>query len=160
MKNVWIPTLAIVTTSAPTSRFLAEVSFIFLKQILRGGAYDFYHNLNKVNSDWSELNLVFANRYESSTKQDDISSQLIHLSINHLRKPTDHEDQPGLEMHMNRINRHISLARPGDGEEDAKVRFLKEAITETDWVSEKSPTYTTAMDRKRYLTRSVHLCAI
>lgn len=119
---------------------------MFLKHTLRDDASHLYHQLNRSSGDRADINATFDDRYASPTTQEDISSQLLHLSISQFRKPTDPDDKPALEALTNRINRLIKLARPRDREEYAKVRFFREAVIETDWVSAQSPASRIATD--------------
>lgn len=73
----------------------------------------------------------FTHRYQSGSKQTDISARLKALTIESLRESRD-DDLTALEKLFQRINKLCSLVLPRYNHADSKARFLKQAIIGTE----------------------------
>lgn len=81
---------------------------------------------------WITILDAFNHHYRSCEKQTEISARLHALRIDSLRDSGD-EDPTALRRVVHRINKLCGLALPRDNDDDAKARFIHQAVIGTDW---------------------------
>lgn len=83
-------------------------------------------------TNWSRINHLFSQWYDSATKQKEFSDKLALLILEHYKKIND-GDKDALTKSVGRIAKSYPLSFPSHRNEAMQKRFLKKAVSGSDW---------------------------
>lgn len=83
-------------------------------------------------TNWTTIDNLFTQRYDSTTKQEEVSDELTALKLEDFKNEKN-DDKEALSKLVDRIAKLYQLSIPSDRNEAMQKRFLQRAVSGKDW---------------------------